>query len=244
MTWGSLVLVIVVALGAAFNQAVSGFGFALIAVPLVSLATSAAHAVVIVSLVGLPVTIVMAARHHHHVDRRAVRALLAASLAGMPLGLVVLTLVSDGVLRVVIGAAVLVLATFVAVELPIGRAARVVDVMSGFASGVLATSTGTNGPPLVFGLRARGLSAQQFRSTISVLFAVSGVVSLFGFVVTRHVDAVALGHATVALPFVGLGWFVGDRVAPRVAERAFHRLIVALLYASALSAMVSAFRRA
>jgi uncharacterized membrane protein YfcA len=243
VTWGAAILVAVVAGGAAFNQAITGFGFSLVAVPLLSLATSASRAVVVVGLIGLPLTVVMAARHHDHVEWPAARTITLASLAGMPLGLVVLTVVSDSVLRIIIGVVVVVLATMIASGVRVTRGVRVVNLASGFIGGVLSTSTGTNGPPIVLGLRARRLSAQAFRSTISVVFAVSGAVSLILFAAAGRVDANALSRAAVGYPFLALGWFAGDRVAPRVNERVFSRLVVALLYASALSAIVSAVYR-
>jgi uncharacterized membrane protein YfcA len=242
VTWSAAVLVAVVAGGAAFNQAIVGFGYALLAVPLISLVTTASQAVVIVSLIGLPVTITMAIRHHDHIEWKAVRSITVASVAGMPLGLIVLTVVSDSVLRFIIGGVVLVLATMIASGLRTTRAVRAVNIASGFASGVLSTSTGTNGPPLVLGLRVRGLSNQQFRSTISVLFAMSGAVSLLLFVAIGRVDGEALSHAAVGYPFMVLGWFIGDRIAPRVQERFFSRLVIGLLYLSAISALVSALR--
>jgi uncharacterized membrane protein YfcA len=214
-----------------------------LAVPLLSLATTASHAVVIVSVLNLPLSAVMAIRHHDHVDRAAARSITLASLAGMPIGLVVLTVVSDSVLRFIIGAVVLVLATMIASGFRIVRRLRAVNIISGFVSGVLSTSTGTNGPPLVLGLRARGLPAREFRSTISVVFAASGVVSLLLFVAAGRVDGDALACAAVGYPLMALGWFAGDRLAPRVNERFFGRLVVALLYASALSAIVSALHR-
>jgi uncharacterized membrane protein YfcA len=243
MTWGVAALVVVVATGAAFNQAIVGFGFSLLAVPLLSVATPASRAVVIVSLIGVPVTVVMAIRHRDDAEWAAARAITLASLAGMPLGLVVLTIMSDSGLRFIIGGVVLVLATLIASGLRIHRGIRVVNLVTGFVSGALSTSTGTNGPPLVVGLRARGLSAQQFRATISVVFAVSGVVSLVLFAAVGRIDGDALSSAALGYPFVALGWFVGDRLAPRVNERFFGRLVVALLYASAVSAIVTAFAR-
>jgi uncharacterized membrane protein YfcA len=185
----------------------------------------------------------MAVRHHDHVDRTAARTITLASVAGMPLGLVVLTVVSDSVLRFIIGGVVVVLATVIASGVRLTRGVRAVNLLSGFTSGILSMSTGTNGPPLVLGLRARGLSAQEFRSTISVLFAVSGAVSMLLFIAVGRVDGDALASAAIGYPFVALGWFAGDRIAPRVNERFFGRLVVALLYASALSAIVTAIRR-
>jgi uncharacterized membrane protein YfcA len=243
MTWGAAVLVAAIAVGASFNQAIVGFGFALLAVPLLSLGTTASHAVVIMSLLNFPLSIVMALRHHDHVDRTAARTITLASVAGMPLGLVVLTVVSDSVLRFIIGGVVVVLATVIASGVRLTRGVRAVNLLSGFTSGILSMSTGTNGPPLVLGLRARGLSAQEFRSTISVLFAVSGAVSMLLFIAVGRVDGDALASAAIGYPFVALGWFAGDRIAPRVNERFFGRLVVALLYASALSAIVTAIRR-
>ena len=63
------------------------------------------------------------------------------------------------------------------------------------------------------------------------------------FIAVGRVDGDALASAAIGYPFVALGWFAGDRIAPRVNERFFGRLVVALLYASALSAIVSAVRR-
>jgi uncharacterized protein len=240
MTWGAVVVVAAVAGIAAFNQAICGFGFALLVVPLLSLATTASHAVVAVSLLTLPMSIVMAVRYHDHVDRHSAWVIALAGLAGMPLGLVVLSVVSDSALRLIIGAVVLVLATVIASGFRVTRGAHAVNVVSGFAGGVLSTSTGTNGPPLVLGLRAQGLSAQEFRSTLSALFVVSGTVTILLFTAAGRVDGDALAITAIGYPFVALGWVTGDRLAPRVDERFFARLVVVLLYASALGAVVSA----
>jgi uncharacterized membrane protein YfcA len=225
---------------AAVAQAVSGFGYALLAVPVLSALTSSTDAVVVATLAGLPLSPLMLVGNRHHVDRGAAARLVTASLAGMPLGLVILNRFADDVLRLLIGGIVLVLATLLATGFRVRRSAGAVDVGAGFVSGVLATSTGTNGPPLVFGLQARGIEARAFRSTLAAVFVVSGTLTTVAFVVAGKVDGPRALAAAAGVPFVFAGVAVGRRVAQGTDPATLRRLVIGLLYLSAFSAIATA----
>ena len=234
-----LLTALVVAL-AAGAQATTGFGFALVAAPLLAVVLDGADAVVVMALVGLPLSVGMAVRQRHHVDRAAVATVAVAGAFGAPLGLLLLELLSDRTLQAVIGTVVFVLATVVAAGVRLARGGRAVDVASGFTAGVLSTSTGTNGPPLILGFQARGLEPSALRSTLATVFAISGLLGLGLFVLADRVTLELALTAAGGWPGMLAGWWVGEQATRRLHRRTLDRLVTVLLYLSAVTALAAA----
>ncbi len=226
---------------ASFVQAVAGFGFGLLAVPVMTLAISPQRAVVVSSLVGVMITTWQAWSLRADADRLLVRRLTIAAYVGMPLGLVVLITVGDDALRVSLGVSVLIATALLAsnVRFPVGRRS---DVVAGFVSGVLNTSLSTNGPPLVVVLQARQLGAQQFRATISAVFALSNVFALSLFLGTGKVTVPGLEAAGLAAPAVVVGQLLGYPIRRHLHGQRFRVLVLCLLAGAGVSAIVAALR--
>ena len=93
---------------AAFMQIVAGFGFALLSVPLMTLAIEPKIAVVVSSMTGIFVTTWQAYHSRADTDRLLARRLTIAAYLGMPLGLLVFLTVPDNALRLFLGIAVLI----------------------------------------------------------------------------------------------------------------------------------------
>ena len=92
---------------AALLQATTGFGFALVFVPLLSL-THDLKTVVAVSVLAGPISALPAVvQLRRHVDWRLVAWLLAGSLVGAPLGTLLLDAASATLLRVLVSATIL-----------------------------------------------------------------------------------------------------------------------------------------
>jgi uncharacterized membrane protein YfcA len=107
---------------------------------------------------------------------------------------------------------------------------------------VLSTSIGTNGPPIVLLFRARRLSPEVFRATISAVFLSSGVLSIVAFAVGGLITDDVLAVAAAGLPATVIGWVLGARLKPRLRPESFQSLVIALLLVSAASALVAAVR--
>lgn len=224
----TLATAFLVVLLASATQALTGFGFALVAVPLLATLTDARTAVVGVGIAGLLLTAIGAVRDRGHVRWRTALLMMGAALVGMPLGLYVLSVASDTVLTVVI--AVVVLGCTLLVARPPALPAGPVTLgLAGLVSGVLGTSTGVNGPPLVAAFQAAGYPPRSFRGTLAALFTGTGVAAMVGFLIAGQVghDAVAVGLA--GLPAVPLGWLLGDRAFRRTRPERFRRLVLFML---------------
>ena len=231
--------VLLVVAAAAGVQRVSGFGFGLIVVPLLSLFVPPRDGVIIATLLAMGTTASQAWSERAHADTHVANRLFLGACLGMPAGLAVFVLVSDSVLRAAVGVVVITAAFLLGRGLVLPHASRRHEYLLGAVSGVLNTSVSTNGPPLVFLLQARGYEPARFRGTISRVFAYSNVVSLALFVAAGKVESGPAIVAAVCLPVVVLAQLLGSRVAHLVDAGRFRVLVLALLYVSGLSAIVA-----
>ena len=240
MTTGQLIVVAVAIFGAAFVQMLAGFGFALLAMPVMTLAIPVEEAVVIVAILGLCTTAWQSIHLRADTDRALARRLIVASFVGMPLGLVILNVVDDTALKIVLGISVLIATALLVRRLNLSHVGPGLDVACGFTSGVLNTSLGTNGPPLVFDLQARAVEAHRFRATISTVFVFGNVLALTLFVIDGKVSGDELRAALIAAPAWLLGQALGWPTRKHVHGERFRWLVLALLFGAGVTAIVFA----
>lgn len=237
---GDLFLVVAIVSVAACAQMVSGFGFALMAVPMMGLAIDLKTAVVVSTICGTASNTYQAVSDGRHRDGRLVRLLTMSSFVGMPFGLFVLDRVAIDALRVGIGIFVLVaLVAVVGADAGTAVGGRRLEILAGFISGILATSTSTNGPPLVLLLRSRGLSPEVFRATINTVFSIVAFSSIVAFAVGGKLTGEALVASLVAVPGLGLGMYIGSRARGSLTPRVFWRIVAVLLAGTAVSSIAS-----
>lgn len=220
-------------------QAVTGFGFALVAVPLLALVVDPVTAVVATTVASLLLTGFAAWRERECVQRRVAARITLAGLAGLPLGLLLLTRLDQRVLTVAIAAGLLLLVLLLVVRVRLPATAAV-GTGAGLLSGVLLASTGMNGPPVVIALQALDLSPRRFRATLQAIFCGQDLLAVAGFAVLGVVGpavAVAVAAAAVGVP---MGWWIGDRLFGLLPAEWFRRLVLAMLAATALVALIDA----
>lgn len=223
-------------------QVMSGFGFALVAIPLVALLAGAKTAVVGTAIVGPLLTGAVVVRDRCDIRSRTAITVTAASFVGMPAGILVLGHIGDRALKELIGVVVIVagLALWRGLRVPPGRRS---EIIAGVISGALATSTGTNGPPLVILLHSESLEPKQFRGTLSASFLAQGAVALSAFWVSGHLTADALRVAASAFPGIVIGWFLGERLFAGIEKERFGAVVLLMLVASGLVSAISGLVR-
>jgi uncharacterized membrane protein YfcA len=210
---------------ASLAQATTGFGFSLLAVPLLGLIAGPVDAVVGSSILAVLLNAVAVTRDRTEVRWGAARTVLLAGLAGLPFGLLALTLLPARTLTVLI--ALCVLAGTVAIWRGLRiRAGRTAMATAGFLSGVLTTATGVNGPPMAAAFSAMGLPPRQFRATLAAVFVVVGPIGVLGFALAGRLTAGSLLIAAAGLPAIVAGWWAGDRIFALLTDPARFRVVV------------------
>jgi uncharacterized membrane protein YfcA len=226
-----------VLVGAAMQSA-TGFGLALASSPALVAVLGPRAAVSAMAVLALLVTVLILAgeRRRPRADAREVVALVSWTVPGLLVGTVVLRVVPEHALKILVLAAVLL-----AVALRLRGPARERrwshrrSAATGVTSGVLATSTGIGGPPLVFHLLARRMPAELMRDTLTMVFLVGGVLSAGALIATGTFSLPAEMPLLVAATLAGQ--VVGRRIFPLLDGDRYERTVLAVLVVTAVIAL-------
>jgi uncharacterized membrane protein YfcA len=236
-----LLAVTVIICIAAVLQSISGFGFSLLAMPLLSIFVDIQDAVVIATLCGIFTNAVHLKKDLQLVDQAIARRISLSAFIGMPLGVVVLSVFSATQMRAIIGAVIVVLVFLMMRNFVLKTENTKIDIVLGAFSGLLATSVSTNGPPLVFLLQSKQLDPWRLRATLAYVFTISGCASFIVLMIGGKGSFESFQYALLSLPAMYLGTVVGRKARQRVTQEAFKRLMYVLLLATAVSTTLAAF---
>lgn len=234
------IAVAVLAFVAAMIQAISGFGFSLFIVPILAFLLGPRDTVVLANLLSTFSNVMQTTRLFPSAEKRTAVTLMAAAAAGMPIGLAVLLLVDPQPLQVGIALAVIISTILLMRGVALHAAGTTGDVVAGFTSGVLNTSTSMSGPPVVLYLQGKGMPPLQFRATTSLYFLVTSgtavVLVAFAGVIKPHI----LAAWAIAAPSVVVGQMAGNRVFRYIDPIVFRRIVFGILFLSAGVALAGA----
>jgi uncharacterized membrane protein YfcA len=208
----------------------TGFGFAIVSVPILMLLLPPKVVVPVVQLLSLGLQVVVAVEARKWIDLRRLWPLLLAGMAATPLGTYLLLVLDGPTLQILVGAAVVALALAMLAGLSVSvRHEKLACIPVGVASGALGGSTGMPGPPVILFLANLGLDKHSFRANLVLYFALTSLVAVISMAVGGLVTAGILGQWVVLLPVSMLGTWIGIRLARRVDQALFRQITLAVL---------------
>jgi len=195
-----------------------GFGEALIAVPLLALLVPVEIAAPVAVLASITVALIAVVQDWKHVHVRSAGWLVLSTLAGIPLGLLLLKTVSEplvkgGLATVIICFSLYSLLNRQQHELKNDKLAWIF----GFFAGILGGAYGMNGPPLVIYGSLRKWSPQHFRATLQGYFLPASLIGMGGYFLAGLWTPAVTRFFLLSLPGVLVGTFLG-RVINRKME--------------------------
>ena len=226
----ALLVAILSALLAGIVSGMTGFGLALISVPLLLFVYEPRTVVVITAVLSVVINFAVVWDSWRDADRRVVIALLPPAFVGVVAGAELLRVVDPDYIRLVVGIVVVFSALLLLrdIRLP-GAQTRWGAVVAGSASGALSTSTGLAGPPIVLLLASRGFPKRVFRGSSALYFL---VMSLLGLAVLLSRGLLEAGDVPLTLalvPAAFLGKFIGTALLKKVSEKAFRVVSLGLV---------------
>jgi len=211
--------VLVVVFIATLIRSAFGFGEALVAVPLLALCIPLKVAAPLAVLVSITIAAAVVAQDWRKIHIRSTGWLVASTLFGTPVGLLLLTSRHQ---RAVMVALAIFIMTFAVYSLigskppELKRDSRIWLLGCGFCAGMLGGAYGMNGPPLVIYGAMRRWSAQHFRATLQGYFLPASIIGMSGYwLAGLWVPAVThyyLLSLPVLLPAIWLGRVINHRL--------------------------------
>lgn len=219
----------------------AGFGFALVCVPLLLLVYDPATVISVNAALSIFTTTTISFEARRDVEIKSIALLLPFALVGLILGVEVLRAANPEYIRVAVGLVVVIsaLLLFRGARLP-GSGSRWGDGVAGGTSGLLATTVGISGPPVILLLASRGLPKRAFRANIALYFVFTSSASLVALYLRGLVEPGHLFLAAILIPAAFAGKIAGAALLSRFSEKAFRNLTLFLILATGTGASASA----
>jgi uncharacterized membrane protein YfcA len=223
-------VVAAVVLVASFTQGLTGFGAALVVMPLLSPVLGPRTAAPFMALVAAGLQVVLIARYHRAVNWGAVWRLSLPALLATPVGVYGLRVLDERLTLSVLAAVVIGYAVYglAGPRLPGARHAAW-PYAAGFAGGLLGGAYNTNGPPVVVYGHCRRWSPAEFKGTLTLFFTINGAGILASHAATGGFTPAVWEHFLWALPALAVGVVAGVALDRRVNAARFRTLVLVLL---------------
>ncbi len=226
-------LIALITLAACFTQTVSGFGSALVAMPLfmtvIGLETDQAAPLMV--LVASALQTVLLIRYRRSISISSVAWLSVASFAGIPLGMYGMkNHVPEWLVLAVLG---VILLAYSAYALTRPRMPRIKSrwwaLLAGFLAGVLGGAYTTNGPPAVVYGDCRGWEPDRFKSNLQGFFVSNNLVLIGWHVYFGNFTWQVGGNFLAALPGMVVGILGGLLLSKKINPVIFRKIMLCLV---------------
>jgi uncharacterized membrane protein YfcA len=238
--WSTFSIAATIILGAAVISGITGFGFGLVSVPPLLMLYPPAGVLAISKILTLSTSWIVIVHGWRQMKPKMILALFPFAIIGMFLGVRVLKHVSADAIKLLASGVVVGFTLILLRGIPRGKwNSPVLGPISGFISGVMSTSTGLSGPPIVLYFTLRDVEVQPFRITIATYFI---MLDLIGFPTLIRNDLVTQHDLSIALlmiPIALVGRMIGVRLAPKLSRQHFFRLTLGLLMVTGTIGVVS-----
>jgi uncharacterized membrane protein YfcA len=236
-------LIVATVFVAAFLQSLSGFGLAIIVMPLLTLVLGLQMAAPLVALIGLTVYTINLIRYRQAINAGEVLRLGAASILGVLLGIWALANVSESVVERVLGLILIAYVAYAWIRPAVPRPlSRHWVYPAGFLAGCLSGAYNTPGPPVIVYGSLRQWPKDEFRAVLQALFFINAVPVVTSHLVAGHVTRQVLAFYLYAVPALALGILAGSRVDSRVDRERFRTLVLVMILVLGLSLLLGAGR--
>lgn len=217
----------------------SGFGAILVALPILAHLLSLRVAVPVLLVCDLFAASLMGLKNRHAVDRGELLRLAPSLLAGMALGVVLLSRASEAVLLTALGGFVLAMSLWnLYGRVGTGTVSATWALPAGLLGGTFSSMFGTGGPVYTLFLARRLRDTSRLRATVGAIVLGSAVVRLVLFTGSGLFKPEGLLRlAFMLVPLAVIGSLLGHRLQARVPQDRVRRVIWMLLVASGASVL-------
>jgi len=221
-------------------QGATGFGFVIVAAPVLTIYLAPTLAVPVLVVEGFVLSLLLLSRVWRDARPKRVALLMVFGVGFIPLGTLLLVRLDEDLIKIALGTVVGVTAlAMLAGFQRTARNERVASIPVGAASGLLMGSTGLAGAPVILFFANQGVDPRQFRANITAYLVVVGLAALPSFLLGGVLTA-EVGKLSAALlaPSVG-GLLTGIWLARRVSTVLFRRIALVVVLGSGATAIVT-----
>ncbi|MFG6146918.1 sulfite exporter TauE/SafE family protein [Halobacillus sp. B23F22_1] len=206
-----IALFIVIIAVASILQTSTGFGFSILATPFLLLLFEPKEAIQINLILSLVISMVLIRNIYHDIDFGIVKRFTVGSAVGLPMGMMIFLALDIVKLKLVVSVIILVLTVLLILKFRMNQT-KGRDLGVGGISGVLTTSIGMPGPPLLLYFSGTDTKKETLRATTLAFYLFIYLASLLIQVFAAGTNMKVWMSSGLALPLVFVGMYAGQKL--------------------------------
>lgn len=231
----SYLIIAAIIFGGSLVQGLAGFGFALVAMPLLALMLPMKELVPLVALSGTFLTLVLFLYLRKSFSLKKILPLLAGAVVGIPAGVFLLTRVDEKFIKLLLAGILLIYSL-----LSLSGRLRPRDLshrwgyLAGFFSGLLGGAINSNGPPVIVYSSLQKWSPDEVKVTLQSFFMASGIMIVTSHGISGIITMKVIRLWGMAIPVILAGIYVGMEFYSRIDRDLFRKTVLVLLLSLAV----------
>ena len=218
----------------------TGFGFALISVPLLLPFMDLPDIVPIILPLVLINDYAITITNKNTLKPKTIALMATSAIASIPIGIVTLYIISTYILKLIISTLILITAFF----LMSGRTVtikkeKIATIVAGSLSGILASSSGLSGPPVTLLLINQKWNKVDFRSNLALYLSIIDSATVFFFLLTGLVNAESLYVDVLLIPSVIGGYLFGRILVKHINQYIFTKITITIIIGGATFTIIN-----
>lgn len=232
--WGAIIIT-----ASALLQGLSGFGFSILALPLLSMFLSPKTIVPLLLIYSMILNLTVLYSSWRSFSFKKISRLLAGGILGLPLGTKLLLVLDDVTLRKGIGFFVVLFS----ILLLSGKRwklkkEKLAQPFIGFVSGIFSGSVGISGPPIIMFLSNKGVEKDEFRASLSGYFFLINLFTIPAYYFSGLFSDLVIELSFKLGLFLVAGVICGAIISHRIKQQAFGKMVLVLLLLTGLLALI------
>lgn len=218
----------------------TGFGSALVAMPLLIPLLGVEAATALVAIMALAAQVLMLLRYRDSIMIRSVWRLALASLIAIPIGLTLVRTLDSRVVLLLLGMLVFGYAAYALLRPTLPEIKNPNWAFAfGFAGGLLSGAYNTGGPPVVIYADLLRWKPAEFKSNLGGAFLLNSIVVVSAHILSGQVTPVVMQNILLALPATLVGMLAGWWLERYINPDSFRKLVLVLLVVIGLRLILS-----
>ncbi|MRR22304.1 sulfite exporter TauE/SafE family protein [bacterium] len=229
-TPGNIIALSIIIFLASIVRGFTGFGLALVAVPLIQFIMPVSDTAVFIATINLIFSILYYRRSREIVAGQPLGRMALFTGIGVAGGTLILKYIDPAYIQLAWGVLIILIVTALARGVNFRKISDTSAItMSGIFGGLLAGATGITGPPVAIILSAMKTPREKFNAIISIfiLFAVS--YALLFYMISGLVTGETVLLSLCTVPALLAGLWTGDYLVSRISQKTFTNIIYIVL---------------
>ena len=224
------IILVAIIFAAVFTQSLSGFGSALISMPLLAPLLGLHVATPLVALMGGVMETLLLIYYREALNVRAVWRLVLASIVGIPVGVLMLRGLDEDITLTILGVIIVGYALYALLNFKLPKLEHSLwGYVAGFFAGVFGGAYNTAGPPVIIYANCRQWEPAEFKANLQGFFIINNVVVILSHMLVGNVTPLVWRKFLLVVPAVVLGVVAGIALEKRLSAATFRKVVLVLL---------------